>query len=311
MFLFRNIGNTCYLNAVLQTLFRLKPLNDVLDKTAEQTGRDTEQERFFHQFNDLRKLCLEHGSAENTNCVVAPHLFFQAVQTLARHKKQAEFGARQQNDAAEFMQFVLNCLHEAMARPVDFDSVELDDALAIQCRDTMKRLFAKECSDIVMLFYGMQVSTINGVHSPEPFLFLDLPIPESATTLEHCLNAYIADETIEGWLDEAAGLTRTVTKEMRLWRLPPVLTLVIKRFGFDGRKNTTPIFIPPVLAWGEDTYDLQSVCAHYGHSLNSGHYVTHCRTASGWCTVDDEMAQPCPNVSQDAYCVIYVQRAGA
>ena len=310
MFLFRNIGNTCYLNAVLQSLFRLKPLNEVLDATAENVAQRTEQEKFFHQFNDLRKICLQNGSGEQ-NCMVAPHLFFQAVQSLAKHKNQTEFSARQQNDAAEFMQFILNCLHEAMARQVDFDVVELADPIAIQCRETMKRLFAKECSDIIMLFYGMQVSTINGTNTTEPFLFLDLPIPEGAATLEHCLNAYIADETIEGWADEKTGTTRTVTKEMRLWRLPPVMTLVIKRFGVDGRKNSTPIFIPMVLAWGEDTFDLQSVCAHKGHSLNSGHYVTHCRTPSGWCTVDDEMVQPCGNVSQDAYCVIYVQRADA
>lgn len=305
MFVFKNIGNTCYMNTALQCLFRIQPLNDALDRAAPKVGRDTEVQRFFHQFNDLRVLCLQHGAT--ANCCVAPHLFLEAVQTLARHKNMSDFSARQQNDVAEFMQFVLNSLHEAMAEEVNFDEVEAADPITVKCRETMKQIFGKQCSEIIMLFYGMQVSTIRTSHTPEPFLFLDLPIPEGAARLDEVLNAYTAEEKIEGWFDESTKTTeKEVTRELRIWRLPAVLTLVLKRFGANGSKNRAHVNIPLTLEWGELTYTLQCVGAHQGGSLNSGHYVSRCCVGGTWGTIDDEMAQPCPDISVDAYCLVYV-----
>ena len=299
----KNIGNTCYVNSVLQCLFRLTSLNDVLDRVVVQN--DTPERNFFHQFNDLRRLCLQ-GVQNGNSCLVAPNLFRQAVQTVASHKKQHEFCGREQNDAAEFMQFVLNVLHEAMATAVDFDGVDLEDPIALQCRETMKRLFSKECSDIIMLFYGMQLSTVGTSRTAEPFLFVDLPIPAGATRLEQCLAAYTAEEALDGWVNEATGKVEPATKTVRFWRVPPNLILVLKRFGADGRKIGTHVELPPKLACNNDEYTLQCVCAHQGSSLRSGHYVAKCQMADGgWAQIDDDVITPCSDVSRDAYMAIY------
>ncbi len=299
----KNIGNTCYVNSVLQCLFRLPTLNDVLDRHV--LPNDTPERSFYHQFNDLRRLCWQNVQ-NGSGCLVAPNLFRQAVQTVALHKKQAEFCGREQNDAAEFMQFVLNVLHEAMATEVDFDGVDLKDPIALQCRETMKRLFAKECSDIIMLFYGMQLSTVGTSRTAEPFLFVDLPIPEGAHRLEQCLAAYTASEAIEGWVNEATGKVEPATKTVSFWRVPPNLVLVLKRFGADGRKIATHIELPPTIGCKDDEYKLQCVCAHQGSSLRSGHYVAKCKMQDDrWALIDDDVFIPCSDVSRDAYIAIY------
>jgi ubiquitin carboxyl-terminal hydrolase 36/42 len=301
MFSFKNIGNTCFMNTALQCLFRLPELNRVLDKAEVPRDEANPLCHFFHQWNDLRRLCLD-----NPGATVFPKLFLHEVQTFAAVKKMDTFCRRDQNDVAEFVQFLLASAHDAMAKSVNFDEVELDDPVALKCREAMKTLYGKQCSEIVLLFYGMQVTQINGTASviAEPFLSLDLPIPARATSLQDCLAAYMEEEAVDGWLNEATGQVERASKVTTFFRTPSVLLIVLKRFDGFGRKNPQPIRVPEELEFGE-TYKLQSVAAHLGHAWHSGHYVAHCKVGDKWVTIDDDVSTPCADVSRDAYCVFY------
>jgi ubiquitin C-terminal hydrolase len=289
------------MNAGLQCLFRIPELNKMLDAADVPRDESDPTQHFYHQLNDLRKLCLA-----NNGCTLCPRLFQHELQTLATLKKLECFRRREQNDVAEFLQVMLTAAHDAMVKSVDFDQVDLDDPVAVKCRDAMKRLYGKQCSDIVLLFYGMQVTQINQNASviAEPFLSLDLPLPPGATTLEQCLSAYSEEETVEGWLNEATGQTERAAKSTSFWRTPSVLLIVLKRFDAFGRKNPQPVKIPHKLHFGEN-YELLSVAAHLGGSMNSGHYVAHCKVNDRWVTIDDDVSTPCADVSRDAYCVFY------
>ena len=299
MFCFKNIGNTCYLNSALQCLMRLPPLNDALDDT--NVGSATPAQVFFKEFNDLRRMALDHN-----NCTISPALFRHAVQTYAKHKKNADFAGQHQNDAAEFMQFVLHGVHEAIARVEDFDSIPVENDLEKKCVDMMKTNFAKEFSDIVHLFYGIQLSRIEGNVTPEAFLTLNLPIPPRATTLMECIDAHLADETIEGWENDKTGKTETVVKTLEFFRLPAILFVCLKRFSANGRKNDQQIEIPVEFRLQKEVYRLQSGCYHQG-SLNSGHYNAIVNHNGNWVVVDDDAYYAAQNVSKNAYCLFYLR----
>ncbi len=294
MFSIRNMGNTCYLNAALQCLFRLDNLNDALTKK----NPDTPSRQFLNQYIDLKDICVQNDGA-----IVTPGLFIREFQALAAQKRQAHFCRREQNDTAEALQFILTTLHEAMAEPVKFEDVELDDPIAVKCREVMAKLYGKECSEVLIVFYGIQITSVKDTIIPEPFLSLDLPIPQGATHLTECLADYFKDEVVDDWLNETTNEKERVTKKGYVFRTPPVLFLSLKRFDGD-KKNTTPVAIPEKLEF-YDSYELQCVAAHHGGSLNSGHYVAHVRIKGNWVTIDDDAAHPCQDLSQNAYCMFY------
>lgn len=300
MFCFKNIGNSCYLNSALQCLMRLPPLNDSLDDT--RVPKETPAQLFFHEYNDLRRMALD-----NNNCTISPALFRHAVQIYAKHKKNPDFTGANQNDAAEFLQFVIHGIHEALTRKEDFDSIPVENEIEKKCVDMMKVTFSKEFSDMVHLFYGIQLSCIKKNVTPESFLTLNLPIPSNGTTLMECIRAYLADETIEGWQNDKTNKLETVKKTMCFFRLPTVMFVCLKRFSSDGRKNDQHIEVPFEFELEGATYTLQCGCYHQG-SLNSGHYTAIVNISGKWVVVDDDSYYPAQNISKNAYCLFYLRK---
>ena len=69
----------------------------------------------------------------------------------------------------------------------------------------MKNMYKDEYSEILDMFYGIHVSKIvtkGGEYissSPEPFLMLDIPIPnKNNPTLVECMKKYVEKENLTG-----------------------------------------------------------------------------------------------------------------
>ena len=76
------------------------------------------------------------------------------------------------------------------------------DEIAIKCYEMMKIMYKNEYSEMIELFYGIQISKIESLESnyenttSEPFLCLDLEIGD-IKTLYGCIDKYTSKE----WLD--------------------------------------------------------------------------------------------------------------
>lgn len=302
MFCFKNIGNSCYLNSALQCLFRLPLLNASLDDRTFALDASKPSHVFYKEYDDLRRMALA-----NDRCIISPALFRHALQIYAKHKKNPDFTGLNQNDSVEFIQFVLHGLHEAMAREEDFSTIPIENDDEKRCVEMLQLHFNKEFSDIVHHFYGFQLSTVEKSVTAESFLTLNLPLPNNAVTLMDCLHAYMSDETIEGWHNEATGERVTATKSLRFYRLPALLFVCLKRFSADGRKNDRHVEVPLEMDVKGMRYVLQCVCYHQG-GLNSGHYTAAAVIRGQWTMIDDDAFFPLPNVSKNAYCMFYVQQ---
>ena len=148
-----NIGNTCFMNSVLQCLSHTYELNIFLDER-ERNNRpklnNVNDSLLLCEWDNLRKLMWSE------NCTISPGGFLSAVQKVARIKDRVIFTGYNQNDVQEFLQFLSECFHNAICRGVEMvvsgTAVSNSDKLDETCYKMMKNMYEKEYSEFLRMF---------------------------------------------------------------------------------------------------------------------------------------------------------------
>ena len=321
-----NLGNTCFINALLQIISHTYELNDLLDRSEYKTKlNDCPDSKLLLSWDELRLLMWSE------NCTISPGGFIHDIRTISKQKNNSMFASMSQNDMPEFLTFLFDIFHNALKRKV---SMTIDgrpknkkDKMAKLCFEMIKKTYTASYSEIFKMFYGIQVSTLlpecpkNQFDylsiCPEPFMIINLPIPTrkndaskksgeiECTSLMECFDLNCEKEFLHGdnaWFNENVGLKQNVHKRLVYWSLPDVMILDIKRFEFNETtfsfvKNQTPIRIPVenvdfskyVEGYNKESYvyDLYGICNHHGDE-NFGHYTSTVKTAnSKWYNFND------------------------
>jgi ubiquitin C-terminal hydrolase len=306
-----NLGNTCFLNSCLQILNHTYELNAFLDtKRYENTGRDIPDTIILREWDELRKLMW------TDNGVVSPNRFVYHVQQIARIKDRDIFTGWAQNDLSEFLYFLIDCMHNSIARKINMritgKAQNQTDTMAVKCYDMLKEVYSKEYSEIMEMFYAIHVSEIKStddqiVYStkPEHFFILNLEINtangQPLRTLAECFDYFTSPEIMSGenaWYNEQTREKQSAVKKMSFWSFPKVLVIMLKRFSADGeRKLNQPLDFPIhgldlskyVRGYNAATYvyDLFGVCNHMG-DIMGGHYTSFVKNAKGeWVHFND------------------------
>lgn len=321
----RNLGNTCYMNSIIQCLNGTIPLSRYfLDGSFKMhINRDNPLGYgglLVDAFVELVRALWTEGASH-----VSPIKFKAAVA-----RASSQFQGNEQQDSQEFLAFLLDGLHEDLNLVKERPPPDDDDA------DLLEKLSEQEASDfaweqhlhrnnsiIVSLFQGqlksrLQCGTCSNVSVTfNAFMYLSLPIPTKAGPIHllDCLELFTQEETLEGenaWFCPRCRSARPSTKRLTISRLPDVLLVHLKRFSYDGpfrNKLDTNITIParglnlegyvPKTAPKSsilspkgtpigNSYDLYAVSNHFG-SLNGGHYTASVRNGFGgkWHYFDD------------------------
>ena len=216
-----------------------------------------------------------------------------------------------QQDAHEFIHFLLDALHEDLKNNND------------------------DSSPVSELFYGRTISimtcTSDSSHSEQVedlFTCLPLTIPtKQPFTIEQCLKnlsvVQIPSANSE-WFCTQCGQMRQSTKQMSILELPPVLILQIKRFNYGSqstRKITEFVQYPfeldltPFIIHDENQpkmiYELIAVCLHSG-SLSGGHYFAYAKhePTGQWYCFNDSSVSPKKKdiIDQNAYILLYQRK---
>ena len=292
-----NFGATCYMNSTLQALSATTPLSIFfLDDT-------------FHGL-------LQRDNWKGTKGVM-PELYSNLLRSLwkgdvasirpttfmkfcGRLKK--EWGNGEQQDAKEFFDFLIDCLHEDLngmwAKTPLRELTEQEEAKrermpkSIVVKLEWSRYTHRDQSFVTNLFAGQHMSRITcttcGFRSTtyETFYSISVEIPKgkSNPSLDDCLRSYCSEEVLTG--DEKAFCARCkelrdTHKQITITRAPQFLVVHFKRThvserGFftstrSAQKITTPINFPldnldirPYMLPPPTSEEAESIARDYG-----------------------------------------------
>ena len=177
---------------------------------------------------------------------------------------------------------------------------------------------------------GFYLNTTRCVHCHttfynfEPFtsLNLDIPVDIAHPKISDMISNSLKEEIIQGddWFCSTCRKNTAYKKSTKLWKLPNVFVIMIKRFMNTREKNDAHITINDYLKFNKGSvltnkkeviYDFSSVALHFG-SLHGGHYSAICNTPDGDILYDDRRVHRISGFkdnSPSAYMVVYTKKS--
>uniref|UniRef100_A0A1B0FAZ4 Ubiquitin carboxyl-terminal hydrolase n=1 Tax=Glossina morsitans morsitans TaxID=37546 RepID=A0A1B0FAZ4_GLOMM len=332
----KNLGNTCYMNSIIQCLSNTPPLAEycVTDKYKNYVSRNNKTRgEIVDEVAALIKMLWTGGY----KYVASRDLKY----VIGQYQKM--FRGYEQQDSHEFLTILMDWLHS------DLQTLTLDplrEPMTASDKAWLDFTKAKE-SLILHLFYGQIKSIVkcaeceNESATYECFSNLSLELPENDSTcdLRECLDMYFSGERIHGWncprcehnRDGLHVTTKHAIKKLNIAKLPPVLVIHLKRFYADTdspspsyKKKMNYLRFPlqnldmsPYITVSErkrstpTLYRLYAVSNHYGF-MESGHYTAFCKNdaLNHWYKFDDHMVTSLDSskvISSAAYILFYTR----
>ena len=289
----RNLGNSCFMNTVLQVICRVRGFreyfaypykNDLLNPSnPSSTGG-----RLATAFSDFLRLFYS-----NRYAVVSP----SRLRSLCSEYSDDLRSSKGQHDAAEFMQqIVFQLLHEDLNTAKGKLEVGGGDDANYQTfpRDVNEQRVEDVKTDASFVttkfrsyFANRTTCTVCKTESVkyEGFTTLSLAVPFKAggcsVTLSECIDNFENPESVSGIDCQVCGCRVVKNTRNNIHVCSDVVVVQLKRFSWDGVKNTAPVTFPLSMKLGEQTehqrgeYGLIGVVNHLGRNLQNGHYTAN------------------------------------
>lgn len=306
---FLNLGNSCYMNSILQCLIHTKDMTEfiILNKYKEDFNKNKNESYLLNEYINILQLYAK-------NNIIKPIHFKNILGKLNEN-----FNNMYEQDSHEFLVYVVDTFHNALSYPVKITfngkPISKNDKFAVKAIDNWNISFKKEYSKIISIFYGQYHSQLicknekgncNNISNKfEPFCYLPLSIPEKKEdnnqniNIYDLLNDFVKMEELSNdnnWKCNKCKNNETSQKFIYIWKCPDVLIIQLKRFDAFGNKINTHIDIPFELDIGNYSskynnkntkYNLYSICNHIGN-LDGGHYYSYCKDRHNtWREFDD------------------------
>ncbi|KIX09053.1 uncharacterized protein Z518_00131 [Rhinocladiella mackenziei CBS 650.93] len=274
-----NTGNMCYMNSVLQVLVFCLPFYDLLAKIAQRSPHAFKSDTplidaiimFVQEYPAIcsatsveqLRLRLKPEDYENYGDSFIPEYVYSAIKDLPRFR---EMRRGHQQDAQEFLGFLLEELHEECARAMrsrpssssgrstpagsasnasehaDAESGWMEvghkqkpsvtrSSGAVATESPVMNIFGGKLRSELKVS-GNKMSVTLEPYSPLP---LDIGSPQVHNIID-ALKGLTRPESMQGDFYTPRGQKATATKQVFIETLPPVLILHLKRFHYD---NTT------------------------------------------------------------------------
>ncbi|CAG5122907.1 unnamed protein product [Candidula unifasciata] len=332
----RNLGNTCFMNSVLQCLSNTRLLLEwCLDERYLQDINVTTSNMKGSLIKAYANL-MQAMWKSKTDGSVSPDAFKTQIQKFA-----PRFMGYAQQDSQEFLRYLLEGLHEDVNRvtkkpaPIILDDNQLEKRSdSGKAQEYWKAYLNRDNSMIVDIFVGQLKSELNfascGHRSVtfDPFWDLSIPVVKgpNEVSLDDCIRLFMKEEELaaeERPMCTKCKSRRSCTKSFSIQRFPKILVLHLKRFSQQerfGRKLTTLVDFPiknlDLSEYASDSkageqvrYDLYAVSNHSG-GTSSGHYTAYCRNpySGEWYYFNDARVSSIRSnqvVSPEAYVLFY------
>ncbi|CAF0989602.1 unnamed protein product [Adineta ricciae] len=303
----QNLGNTCFMNSVLQCLSNTKPLLlfCLTENLADYLNTSLTSVMKGVLMREYANLVRKMWTSSDGHSVVSPSSFKNTVGRFA-----PRFLGYAQQDSQEFLRYLLQGLHEDVNRVQRKpDPIKIDEKAEERMpeRDRAKfsweRCLSYDNSDIADIFAGQLKSTLECTHCQyqsitfDMFWDLSIPLPrnKSSSSVQECIQLFMSREDLDGNekpMCARCKQKRRCTKKFSIQRCPNILVLHLKRFSqARGRtKLSTHVDFPitnlrldelsDVMSESYEgpppVYNLFGVSNHSGTAY-SGHYVAQCK----------------------------------
>eukprot|EP00759_Apiculatamorpha_spiralis_P000572 PhF_6_TR1020/c0_g1_i1/m.2047 len=279
----KNLGNTCFLNSVLQVLYQSRSLRNELLASARALISRRVPPSTLTRAEHLALLLMRMKCTSLAS--VSPHAFHRSM--------VPPFNGYEQQDAAEFAHVLFDSLGDVTLTRI----FEVKTNVTIQCDTCTKSSTRSETS-----------------------LMLDAPFGAGGggDDLLQMITRNISTELLVGrdqyHCDECKGLQDGRRTTAVATPYPPCLLVSLKRFTYDitartRQKILSVVSLPHVmqLPTTDVSYVLRGVVAHAGSSAHVGHYVAlGDADASGWHVFNDENVYPGTVSGLDSHTTPYI-----
>ncbi|RLV99279.1 hypothetical protein DV515_00010031, partial [Chloebia gouldiae] len=295
-----NLGNTCYINAILQCLTYTPPLANYL--LSYEHSLSCQQQGFCMMCTmeaHVRKVLCSSDSA------VLPGAVLRDLKFIGE-----EFEYGRQENAYKFLRCTLDAMHRACL------SCDLD-------------VSSKETTIVHQIFRGFMKSRVTClscqavVDSYKAFLDVSLDIKAASsltTVLEDCVTPKRLDQK-ERFRCSKCKKKAAASKKVTVHRAPRVLTLCLERADqWTGTKISKFVEYPEYLdlrPYMSDTAgepllcSLYAIVVHSGDTCLEGHFLCYAKASNGlWYKLDDESVDNCDIhtvLGQQAYLLFYAR----
>jgi ubiquitin C-terminal hydrolase len=311
----QNLGNTCFMNAVLQCLVYCPPLIHHLmvckhSKICRTLG--------FCGYCELEHHVRRYFFQTQLNKSLVPRRFATHLRAICK-----QFRLGRQEDAHEFIRCLLDMIEKAYIQ-----SHYGEDLLAANPKQ-------RQCTIVQHIFGGQLQSQVKCLscksesNTYDPFLDICLDI-KNCNTIEKAFAQYTLSEKLSKenrYKCDKCQQRVEAEKRMTIHYAPAILTVQFKRFDYCsgyGKKIGKHISFSEVLnlrsymseefANTDLRYRLFAVLVHAGQSCNSGHYYCYVRNATeAWyCMNDDVVYQTsfAKVMQEPAYLLFYILDEG-
>lgn len=298
---FENLGNSCFMNVVLQSLNSLQPLTHYLTYETLNCIDST-----------FCMICLykKHLNSLRTNKdkIIRPVEIHDNLENIAK-----QFRKFYQADAHEFLSQILHKL----------------DKSTLNHRDEFNLIKENTFNPIKSIFEGnfrnqIQCLTCNKKSFTfETFMDISLAITQNICSLEDALQNFTKFEHLNDSYRccNCKNYAKAI-KQISISKCPEIITFHLKRFEFSNQNNNKltnfisyPInlnlrpYVTNVIDNDMLQYNLNAIIVHSGTSTNNGHYYCYVKDPKeNWYLINDSEVQqisPQEILKDEAYILIY------
>lgn len=275
---FINTGNICFMNSILQALIHCKPFNQMIDYIRQNSIAPTVSktpllDALINMLNEFSvppqakngNANTTNGNAKNGKNVsysepsihpISPEEFYE---TIRAHPKFKHYKRGHQEDAEEFLGYLLEALNDEFTLSISSD-VKPPATTADKQKDESKesdewqevgknnktiqvtQTAVQSDTPITKLFGGQIKSILNESTQKNPSItrqpFQQVQLDISDATVHSIEDAFINLTTQEHLQYSAKGEEVTATKQLLIDSMPQVLIIHLKRFAYAPVENS-------------------------------------------------------------------------
>lgn len=240
-----NLGNSCYMNSILQCINHIKPITQHF-----RTGDYIKEVNKNNPLGSGGRVARAYASFLNDiwageySCM-APRILKQTVSLFA-----PQFSGNHQHDSHEFCQYFMDGLHEDLNRVKSKPYVEHMEALGMEdgkaAMESWRKHLLRHDSIFVDHTQGMHRSHLTcpscGKESIKFDVYSSISLPlvpakgRNSILLKDCLDQFAAGEQLDehnAWYCSTCKKHVCALKLITLWNTPDILILHLKRFTFE------------------------------------------------------------------------------